>query len=130
MNNLEEYSKDILDSIIEIFKKRKEKVTGYIEYRGRAIKVSGKYGTNLWIRVERMESDGLLVNISNVNLRPGIQRKGIFTEICMVLTNKSYIKQLYIGSPSTYEIHRFAQKFRLEYDNNYARYIVKMQKHK
>ena len=42
-----------------------------------------------------------------------------------MLSLKKYVQNVYIGSPTTDAIHKFAQKFGLEYDSRYTRYIVK-----
>ena len=121
---LEMYSRDILDAIIKVFDEHGEKVGGYTDYNGRAIRVSGRYGTNFWIRVAPWY-DGLFINLSSVNIRKSIRRQGIFTEICRRISEKSYTKLVIIENPVTTEMHNFAKKHNLRFECERNRYIVK-----
>lgn len=118
------YSDDMMKEIIRIFAKHGEKVGGYLDYNGRAIRVSGRYGTNFWIRVDYWQN-GLLVDLSSVNIRKSLRRQGIFTEICETLANKEYTERIMITNPSTTEMHNFGKKHNLRFDSSQNRYIVK-----
>lgn len=123
--NLEQYTDDLLKSILNIINKDKEYVIGKTEYRGKAILIEDMEGTRFWLRISVNKDNKLIVDLSTIELRDSLQRKGLFSKICKMIQDKKYIEKAYISNVCTEKMLNFCKKHKLKFMELLNAYKVK-----
>lgn len=123
--NLEQYTDDLLKSILNIINKDKEYVIGKTEYRGKAILIEDMKGTRFWLRISVNKDNKLIVDLSTIELRDSLQRKGLFSKICKMIQDKEYIEKAYISNVCTEKMLNFCKKHNLEFMEPLNAYKIK-----
>lgn len=106
-SELERLSTNVADHINKIL--IKYNIITTVEYKGTSIKVVDNEGTYMWIRV--MLADGKLrLQMSTIQLREELRRKGIFTEIFNKLKDLEYVYVIDITGVCTEEMMNWVTK--------------------
>lgn len=120
----EHYMSIIMSTISKVFDEHNAVVKVYEPYKGKTIAVDDRYGTRIWIRL-MFNRNTVAVDLSTIELRRGLRRKGILTDICRRLSQLNFVSNIWITSPCTPEIMEFGKKHNLYLDKNNYRFIVK-----
>lgn len=93
---------------------------------GSVIQITGtdqEEPSSLWIRLERFR-DGAIFNVSTIYLSKKHRGKGILLNICKEALSEEGIVQVDISSPSTDEIHTWANNRGLKYNKENCKYTI------
>ena len=92
-----------------------------------SIEISGKrLNTRIYIRYE-LNHEGIVVNISSIELDKSTRRKGLLTGLIKVISNVECVNAIKIGGVCTPEMKSWCEKNKF-INNGYADYIYPLNK--
>lgn len=119
------YAENLMYSIVRIIEKYNAKVDCRLEYGGSAILIEDRYDTRFWLRVSDWRDGKIRVDFSTVELRYGLRRKGVFSEICDMVKRKEYVGSAVISNVCTEEMLNFCKKHKFRYNEMMNNYQIK-----
>lgn len=92
----------------------------YVVYSGKSLEVTSKdveNSTRLYIRIITLGNNAYAVDMSNISLDPNMQHRGLFTNLMtdLMRTKKEPLKELWVSSVMTPQMHNACKKLRMNY---------------
>ena len=127
MGYFDEYEKACNSAIRQISKVLpKKNYRYYIPYRARAIEITSNDSseeTRVYLRIV-LTNGGCAVDISNIDLDEKIRHKGIFTSMINELKKSKSLKEIWVSSVLTDEMHLACKKLNMQYNENIMGYKI------